>query len=68
MTAKKKEVIQQHHLIYGSKEHPKQEWIEPMTRAEHYHGHNATRFKAPSRGYLKLLSQYVLRHWPGREV
>jgi len=61
---KKSRVIQRHHAIYSSLEHPEQEWMLPIFKGEHECASKINLYtrKSVSRGFLKWLLFFVLRN------
>jgi len=61
---KKPRVIQHHHAIYSSPEHPEQEWMLPIFKGEHECASKINLYtrKSVSRGFLKWLLFFVLRN------
>ena len=61
---KKSRIIQRHHAIYSSPEHPEQEWMLPLFKGEHECASKINLYtrKSVSRGFLKWLLFFVLRN------
>jgi hypothetical protein len=61
---KKPRVIQGHHAIYSSPEHPEQEWVNQVYSGEHELLGKMALYsrKTVSRGFLKCLLFFVLRN------
>ena len=61
---KKSRIIQRHHAIYSSPEHPEQEWMLPIFKGEHECASKINLYtrKSVSRGFLKWLLFFVLRN------
>jgi hypothetical protein len=62
---KKPRAINYHHLVYGSPEHPEQEWKLPIFKGEH---EIATKMQLYSRKtvsleFLMWLDYFKLRNW-----
>lgn len=61
---KKPRVIQHHHAIYPSPEHPTQEWTIPLFLGEHELASKITWYtrKSVSRGFITWLRFFILRN------
>jgi len=55
--SKKKIIIQKHHISYNP------EWIVKVRRAEHFYITRLNNFKTLSRGFLRALLVFVIKHW-----
>lgn len=60
----KPRVLQFHHLVYPSRDHPEQEWTEKIYKSEHL---LATRMnwyckKSVSRGFIRWLRFFILKN------
>lgn len=62
---KKPRIIQHHHAIYSSLEHPEQEWKLPIFLGEHECASKITWYtrKSVSRGFLTWLKYFIIRNW-----
>ena len=60
----KKRIINKHHIIYGSEEHPEQEWVETLYKGEHKCVSNLTWYtrKEVSMGLIRSLEYFILRN------
>ena len=61
---KAKKVVNRHHLVYGSEDHPEQEWIEKLWKGEHKCVSNMTWYtrKNISMGLIRALKFFILRN------
>ena len=57
----KKRILNRHHLIYGSEEHPEQEWIEVLYKGEHKCISNLAWYtrKTISKGLIRALKLFM---------
>lgn len=61
---KKKRIVNRHHLIYSSEDHPEQEWVEKLFKGEHLALSRLiwwTR-KSISKGLIRSLEFFILRN------
>jgi len=61
---KKPRIIQHHHAIYSSPEHPEQEWKLPIFMGEHelLGKMNLYSRKTLSRGFIQCLRYFIIRN------
>lgn len=61
---KANEIVNRHHLVYtGDAGHKNKEWIERISKTEHFILHRVTRHTVNvSRGFLRALKLYCLRY------
>jgi hypothetical protein len=61
---KKKRVIQGHHLVYPSPDHPEQEWKVPIFKGEHEISSKMQLYtrKSVSRGFITWLKYFIVRN------
>ncbi len=61
---KKARVIQGHHILYNSPDHPGQEWKVPIYRGEHQISTLMQLYtrKSVSKGFLKWLAFFIIRN------
>jgi len=59
-----KKIINRHHIIYPSRDHPEQEWVEPMWKGEHacYSRMCWYTRKHISKGLIRTLEFFILRN------
>lgn len=61
---KKRRVVQGHHIIYASPEHPEQEWKLPIFKGEHECATKMQLYtrKSISRGFITWLKYFIVRN------